>query len=185
MSLIITMRVPHTQAQGVDVTPAPTLSTYRDLLDGEIRGLSEEQIDAYREGSGMGLALPAELNGYPGPRHVLDLATDLALTEAQQETIQALYDQMRAQAIELGEQILIGEAALEEAFRHGGITIADLEYRLSNLGELNGRLRFMHLQAHIATLDVLTPHQAMLYNRLRGYSENTQMGDGENSGHNH
>jgi hypothetical protein len=45
--------------------------------------LSDEQIADLRAGRGMALALTAELNGYPGPLHVLDLADQLALTATQ------------------------------------------------------------------------------------------------------
>lgn len=49
-------------------------SPYTGLQERPIKALSDQQIDDLREGRGMGLALPAELNGYPGPRHVLGLA---------------------------------------------------------------------------------------------------------------
>ena len=35
-----------------------------------------------RAGRGMGLALAAELNGYPGPAHVLELADKLDLARS-------------------------------------------------------------------------------------------------------
>jgi len=39
-----------------------------------IKSLSDEDIAALRKGEGMGMAKAAELNGYPGPAHVLDMA---------------------------------------------------------------------------------------------------------------
>ena len=47
-------------------------SPYRGQTSTEIRGLTENEISELRQGHGMGLARAAELNGYPGPRHVLD-----------------------------------------------------------------------------------------------------------------
>jgi hypothetical protein len=47
-------------------------SPYRDQASTSIRGFTEKEIDDLREGVGMGLARSAELNSYPGPRHVLD-----------------------------------------------------------------------------------------------------------------
>jgi len=78
----------------------PTPSAYRELLSSEIRGIDPDTIEGYLTGAGLGFALPAELNGYPGPRHVLDLASDLELTSEQQEQIQSLFDEMESQAIE-------------------------------------------------------------------------------------
>ena len=46
----------------------------------------------------MGLALGAELNGYSGPSHVLELADQLSLTVAQGEQIQQQFNSMRAEA---------------------------------------------------------------------------------------
>jgi len=47
-----------------------------------IKALSEDEIAALRNGEGMGMAKAAELNGYPGPIHVLALVAQLGLTEA-------------------------------------------------------------------------------------------------------
>ena len=48
-----------------------------------LKALSADEAAGYLEGRGLGLAKPAELNGYPGPMHVLELADALALTPAQ------------------------------------------------------------------------------------------------------
>lgn len=160
--------------------PSPTPSSYQDLLDTEIRGIDAETIEGYRNGSGLGMALPAELNGYPGPRHVLDLASELELTDEQYESIQALYDAMLPEAIELGEHILAKEAELELAFREGTITEAFLETHLTEVGNLRSQLRFVHLRTHLATIEILSAHQVMRYNELRGYAIDT-----DNHNHNH
>src|SRR5215475_1130417 len=47
-----------------------------------IKALSEQEVDDLRAGRGMGLALAAELNGYPGPSHVLELADRLDLSRS-------------------------------------------------------------------------------------------------------
>lgn len=151
--------------------PTPTPSAYRELLDTEIRGLSPETIDGYRNGAGMGMALPAELNGYPGPRHILDLADDLELTTEQYDKIQALFDTMLPVAVELGEQILNEEAALEQAYRDGTVDDAFLHDQLVLIGQLEAELRYTHLRTHLSTIDILTPYQVTLYNVLRGYED--------------
>ena len=58
---------------------------YADLRDREVNALSAALIGDLREGRGMGLALAAELNGAPGPMHVIELAREIGLTAAQLE----------------------------------------------------------------------------------------------------
>ena len=72
-------------------------SPYRDQTAAEIRGLTEKEISELREGRGMGLARAAELNGYPGPRHVLDAAREgrLHLSPGQLQAVQRLFDHIR------------------------------------------------------------------------------------------
>jgi hypothetical protein len=46
----------------------------------DIKALSDQDIKELQSGHGKGLAKAAELNGYPGPAHVLELADELKLT---------------------------------------------------------------------------------------------------------
>jgi hypothetical protein len=55
-------------------TAAPAQSPYAGMQTRPIKALSAQQIDDLKAGRGMGLALAAELNGYPGPSHVLELS---------------------------------------------------------------------------------------------------------------
>jgi len=48
-----------------------------------VKVLSEQQITDLKTGRGMGLALAAEFNDYPGPSHVLELADALQLSDEQ------------------------------------------------------------------------------------------------------
>lgn len=178
LSLSIWLSTCPTSSVFAQAEPTPTPSAYSALLDTEIRGLSPELIEAYRTGAGAGLALPAELNGYPGPRHVLDLADELDLTEDQQSEIQDLYDNMLPEAILLGEQILHAEAELELAFRDNTMDEIFLKEQLAEIGRLQSQLRFVHLRTHLATIDILTSHQVVQYNSLRGYKT-----DYEHQGH--
>src|SRR5512142_2121509 len=86
------MHAQHTQAAQAAKSP------YNDRMSLPIKSLTEEQMKAYREGTGMGMAIPAELNGFPGPRHVLDLAGPLSLTAEQRTRVQSAYDAMHAKA---------------------------------------------------------------------------------------
>ena len=81
-----------------------------------IKGLSEQQVADLKAGRGMGLALPAELNGFPGPAHVLELADQLELSSDQRARVQSLFDAMKAEAVPLGSRLLDQEAALDQQF---------------------------------------------------------------------
>ena len=63
----------------------------------------------------MVLALAAELKGYPGPSHVLELADRLELTADQRAGIKALFDFMKAEALPLGARVVEQEAHLENS----------------------------------------------------------------------
>jgi hypothetical protein len=134
-----------------------------------VRGLSLDEIHALRSGEGMGFARPAELNGYPGPRHVLDLADALALSAGQRAAVAALFAQMQAEAVAAGERYLATYAALEQAFRDGTMTLEALDARTAELGRLEGELRAVHLKYHLATRALLADEQVAAYTRLRGY----------------
>ena len=55
-------------------------SPYAGMQSRAVKALTDQQIADLRAGRGMGLALAAELNGYPGPMHVLELADRLSLS---------------------------------------------------------------------------------------------------------
>jgi hypothetical protein len=59
-----------------------------------VKALSDQQVADLRAGRGMGLALSAELNGYPGPLHVLELGDKLGLAPEQRTKVQGLFDAM-------------------------------------------------------------------------------------------
>lgn len=150
-------------------------------MDTEVRGLSQDEIHDLRTGAGMGLALPAELNGWPGPLHVLELEKELELTEMQKEEVQRLREEMLVQAIPLGEQIIGAHAAMESAFREGQIDATSLLEHLEVLEGLYRELRYVHLNTHLETYPVLTEHQRILYDEHRGYAS----GGGHDHGHDH
>src|SRR5947199_5991437 len=89
---------------------------YAGMQSRPIKALSEEQIADLRAGRGMGLALSAELNGYPGPLHVIELADALALSQDQRARMQQLYQNMKAEAVALGDQLIRAEAELDRQF---------------------------------------------------------------------
>jgi len=151
-------------------TPDPGRSPYAETTSREIKALSPEEIARYRAGEGMGFALPAELNRYPGPRHALELADSLNLSVEQRRTLTAARDAMRDAAIPLGERIVARERELDQAFVTRTIDEARLRALTDEIGRLQGELRGVHLAAHLATTRVLTADQAAHYDRLRGYA---------------
>ena len=140
-----------------------------------IKALSQADIEGLLAGAGTpfgGMAKPAELNGYPGPRHVLDAveAGEFDLTTDQREQVEVLYSKMRSEAITLGTQIIDVEQALDNAFQNGTINEAFLEEKIAESTDLYAQLRILHLKYHLYMVDVLTPQQVAQYNELRGYS---------------
>ena len=141
----------------------------RHHVQRQIKALSEKQIQGYLAGEGMGMALPAELNHFPGPRHVLDLADSLNLTPGQHQQIQAIYDQMHRDAVRLGKAIVEKEKALENLFAQSLPDSQKVHQVLREIGTLNGELRWVHIQAHLQTRGQLSKYQVAEYDRLRGY----------------
>jgi Spy/CpxP family protein refolding chaperone len=134
-----------------------------------VKALSDQHLADLRAGRGMGLALTAELNGYPGPIHVLELADQLGLTDDQRQKMRELTDRMKAEAVPVGEKLIERERALDQAFATGGITPATLSVLTAQIGETQGELRALHLRYHLTTAELLTRHQKHRYAELRGY----------------
>lgn len=130
-------------------------------------GLSAEEVTGLLEGQGMGMAKPAEMNGYPGPLHVLQLADSLDLTPEQRATAEALRAALLAEARALGAQIVAAERALDAAFAQGCADAARVDALTGEIGQLRGRLRAAHLRAHLGLRDALTPAQRARYAALR------------------
>ena len=116
------------------------------------------------------MATLAELNGYPGPRHVLDLETDLQLSEQQKNEIDLIYKDMNANAKKIGSNLIDVEEHLDTLFTNKTITYSTLYPLVQKSASIYGKLRYTHLNAHLKTMEILSPEQITLYNKLRGYS---------------
>lgn len=134
-----------------------------------IKSLSDQEISDILAGKGLGFARPAELNHYPGPMHVLQFKEQLALTPDQTEKVQAIFDRMSREAKALGKEWIDRERALEGGFTGYAITADQVSAQTIAIGELQGKLRAVHLTAHVATRSVLTGQQIAKYDVLRGY----------------
>ena len=142
---------------------------YADLATREIKALSPEDVDGLIRGAGMGMALPAELNGFPGPKHVLELASELELTDDQLADVRRIFDTMDSEARAVGARIVDLERDLDGAFASGSVDTEYLERAVGEIGALRARLRFAHLKAHLEVTPLLTEHQKMRYRHARGY----------------
>jgi Spy/CpxP family protein refolding chaperone len=117
----------------------------------------------------MSLALPAELNGYPGPSHTLEMAGPLGLSEEQKLKTKKLFEQMQDEAKALGEQVISREYELDRLFKDKKASPASVQEATAKAAPVQGQLRASHLQYHLKVVDVLTPAQVAKYNELRGY----------------
>lgn len=136
--------------------------------DREIKALSPEETEELLSGHGMGLALPAELNGYPGPKHVIELADELELSEEQRDAVSQVFDGMLRKAIDLGFEVVAAERRLDALFAQAEATPE----------ALRADLRYTHLAAHLETKALLTEDQVHRYIELRGYGA-----EGHHAGH--
>ena len=150
---------------------AQTHQPYAGMQARPIKALSDQQVADLKAGRGMGMALAAELNGYPGPSHLLELADPLGLSTEQQATVRAMFEEMKAEAIPLGERLIGQEAALEGLFATHAITPDTLRAATAAIGETQAKLREAHLKYHLSTIAVLQPQQLQRYAELRGYAD--------------
>jgi hypothetical protein len=144
-------------------------SPYAGLQQRDVKALSDQQLGDLQAGRGMGLALAAELNGYPGPLHVMELADRLQLSSDQAQRVRGLYEAMKSEAIAVGEKLIAAELELDRQFAERKITPAVLASLAAQIGERQGELRAVHLKYHLTTAELLTPDQKRRYGELRGY----------------
>lgn len=156
---------------GLVVGMQAPISPYAGQESRPVKALSAEETAAYLEGQGHGFAKAAELNHYPGPKHVLELAGPLGLTGEQRARVQVAFDAMHAEAVRLGREVVAAERSLDAVFSAGGATPATVSEGVARIARLQGELRAAHLLAHLETRAALTSEQVARYDRLRGYGE--------------
>ena len=163
---------------------------YSRLQDRPVSALSRRRVADLLAGRGAGYALAAELNHHPGPAHVLELADELALTDVQERRIRALESAVHDRARPLGRQLVGLERNLDRSFRSGTATPDHVAALTAAIARLDGRLRNVHLRAHLETRRLLKQGQVARYDRLRGYRplhgqaghDPAQHGDGDGDG---
>lgn len=151
------------------VSTAAPASAYIGQEERDIKALSPEDVTAYLSGKGMGLARAAELNGYAGPAHVLELAAQLELTTEQRTRTEALFAAMTSKATPLGQTLVAQERQLDRLFATKAVTAELLASSLNEIGSLQAQIRGAHLEAHLDQVAILTAEQSARYAQLRGY----------------
>ena len=167
VAMALALAAAATAARGAEpVAPSP----YAGQEERTIKALSADDVAGYLAGAGMGFAMAAELNHHPGPMHVLELAADLGLDDAQRRGVEATERRMRQRAIELGRRLVDAEVALDRAFAEATIDEPGLRRRLHEIADLEADLRHAHLAAHLETRAILSAEQVARYDALRGYT---------------
>lgn len=164
---------------GVAAAQAQTAAPYAGFEGRAITTLSAEDVADLEAGAGWGLALPAELNGVPGPAHVLEAADAIGLTDDQRAAVTVIFERMRADAQEKGRAYMAAEAAVDALFRDGTATPQTIATATAEAGAALAALRTVHLAAHLETAPILSRHQHHLYAQARGY------GGADAHGHRH
>ena len=126
----------------------------------------DEERAAIERGEGLGMAGPADRNGYPGPKHALELRKELKLSPEQVAALEKVQAGMTEKAIARGKEMFSAEVRLEEMF-HEGRPEAELREQSFRIDSLHAELRWVHLSAHLAARALLTPEQVALYQRAR------------------
>ncbi len=144
---------------------------YAGLQDRPIKAIAPDRVDDLLAGRGAGYALAAELNSYPGPTHILQMAEPLELSDDQRSEVDAVFGTMSGDAKRVGEVVVALEADLDQLFREETINQATLVDLTARISEAEGQLRAIHLSAHLTMKEVLTESQIAEYDRLRGYSD--------------
>lgn len=160
---MLTLAIP---AQAGNTQPT---SKYAGEEKRAIKSLSQDDIAELRRGGGWGLAKAAELNGVPGPAHLLEMKDKIPLDEAQIAAISAIFKGMQKKAMQQGETLIALETELESHFQNRTISDEILRASLSKIAAARMELRYTHLATHLKTPEILSDQQISKYNTLRGY----------------
>ena len=169
------------------LAPQASMSANQSPYAGEqlrpIASMSSQEIISLRSGEGMGFAKLAELNHYPGPKHVLEVADDLGLTPSQLSQTEALFKEIKSNAMALGEELIEAETTLDSEFSGGSISARKLESALLAIATIRAQLRYVHLEAHLRQKKILTKEQVARYDEARGYRGKAHKHSGHSGSH--
>jgi Spy/CpxP family protein refolding chaperone len=155
----------------MQAAPVVTASPYAGEQAREIKSLSASDISALQAGAGMAYAKAAELNGYPGPMHVLELAAPLRLSMDQREATEKLMTQHKTKVRALGAQFIDAERALDAAFASKQVDAQIITALTQRIATVQATLRAEHLRTHLQQTALLDEQQIASYKTLRGYDQ--------------
>ena len=135
-----------------------------------IKALSAADVEALLAGQGAGFAKAAELNGYPGPAHALELKERLQLSPEQVSATESLMAAHKARARELGGVLVAAERTLDALFADRRVDPAAVDEATREVGLLQARLRAEHLNAHLSQTALMSTEQVQQYSVFRGYA---------------
>lgn len=162
----------HLSAAALIGLPALALAqhgNYAGQQTRDVKALSPQEIKQYHAGAGMGYARAAELNRYPGPMHVLELAERLALTPEQRAATEKLMAAHKAEARAIGINLVEAERALDQLFAKTAADEAVLADQVRKVAAIRGDYRLSHLETHRRMRALLSEAQINRYVQLRGY----------------
>lgn len=133
-----------------------------------LSGISEDEKTALLAGSGLGAGMIAMMNGYPGPKHVLEMGEELGLTAEQKEELGTLFAKRKASFVEMGRELVKKDEELTAMFAAGSVDTGEVEKLSREIGQLQGELRAGHLNAHVLTWEALTEVQREKLASMRG-----------------
>lgn len=151
-------------AQHQDTAPGPI--SLGKAAEAAHHAYLDQERAALERGEGFGMAMAADRNGFPGPRHVLELKAELKLTPEQQSAIEDLFRRMKQRALARGKDVLVAEQKLETLFA-AKRPEAELREQAFRAATLRAELRWVHLSAHLAAQKLLSPEQLAAYQHLR------------------
>lgn len=134
-----------------------------------VKALSDQEMNDYLNGRGMGTSKAAELNHYPGPQHVIDHADQLGLSQDQLAKTREIHNAMAHEARRIGQQIVAKESDLEALYASQNANPENTQRAVQELANLQGQFRLAHLNAHLSMKEVLSPQQVESYDHVRGY----------------
>ena len=150
---------------------ASVIGPYAGQQARAIKSLSPSDITGLLEGQGAGHAKAAELNGYPGPAHTLELKQQLGLDAQQVAASEALMASHKARARALGAAVVEAERTLDDLFAGKQASVESVDTATREVGVLQAQLRAEHLATHLAQTALLDVHQIQRYSVLRGYAD--------------
>jgi Spy/CpxP family protein refolding chaperone len=156
-------------ALSVLATGCGSLSPYAAHTGREIKALSPSEITSLKNGSGMGYAMAAELNQYPGPMHVLEFAKGMGLSAEQKLETEQLMVSHKSEARALGMELIEAERQLNELFVTKQATDASVRQQTEKVALVQAKLRASHLVTHVKQTALLSKEQVARYQSLRGY----------------